>query len=122
MKTTKLAKELPRHKSYPRYVAIPTAYCGLPDYEGRTAPKMMVRLTCGRFITPQRWNELAQQKETFEEQFAAAKAEADAIESAGKREYATVLRKLAQTESAVYGDDSLLNSRQLAVAEYNSRS
>lgn len=106
---TKLASELPAHKSYPRLVTVPAGHGqNLSD-----KPKKFVRLTCGRFISIARWNELSQQCESFAVQFNAAKAEADAKELQDRASFAQTMNSLARTEIAI---DAAANG--LTVEEY----
>ena len=95
MKTTKLAKELPQHKSFPRYVKTGQAVtdCDCGDYQSGFG----VRLSTRCWISSKRWNELAQQCSTFDEQFQTAMKEARANREAGKAAYAQLMNAAART-------------------------
>jgi hypothetical protein len=100
------AKELPRHKSYPRYVQCGQAITDCKkDSRGRA-----VKLSTGCWISTQRWNEIANFSDDIRTAMKTALTEAHAARAVGKAEYAQICRQLDAMDNAGF------ESRRTALA------
>lgn len=88
MKT--LAKQLPSHKSYPRYVKVGQSIADC----ARDSKDKAVRLTTRCWISTARWNEIAANSDSIADAMKVALVEAHAARAAGKTAYAQICVRL----------------------------
>ena len=87
---TTLAKQLPAHKSFPRYVKVGQSIADC----ARDSKDSAVRLTTRCWISTARWNEIASTSATLADAMKVALVEAHAARAAGKAHYAQICVQL----------------------------
>ena len=100
------AKQLPAHKSYPRYVKVGQAIADC----ARDSKDRAVRLTRRCWISTARWNEIAANSDSIADAMKVALMESHAARAAGKAHYAQICVQLDAL------DNSGSQSRRTALA------